>query len=80
MTHMVNVNWTLAVMEGYLNPKGSLVPGAEEEKPLDLNVFIEAKVAAHVQCDLSPFCPYLLAELCKLPSRYIYTGGRSKRL
>jgi c(7)-type cytochrome triheme protein len=39
------VNWTLAVMEGYLNPKGSLVPDAEDEKPLDLNVFIEAKVA-----------------------------------
>jgi c(7)-type cytochrome triheme protein len=37
------VNWTLAVMEGYLNPKGSLVPGAEEEKPLELNIFIEAK-------------------------------------
>ncbi len=40
-----HVNWTLAVMEGSLNPKGSLSPDAEDEDPLDLNVFIEAKVA-----------------------------------
>jgi len=38
------VNWTTAVMEGYLAPKGSLDPHAEEEKPLNLNIFIEAKV------------------------------------
>jgi c(7)-type cytochrome triheme protein len=39
-----NVNWTLAVLEGYINPKGSLDPDEEEEEPLNLNVFIEAKV------------------------------------
>ncbi len=38
------VNWTTAVVEGYINPKGSLEPDYEEEPPLDLNVFIEAKV------------------------------------
>ncbi len=39
-----NVNWTVAVMNGLLNPRGSLDPDAEEDPPLDLNVFIEAKV------------------------------------
>jgi len=39
-----NVNWTAAVLEGYIKPRGSLDPDAEEELPLELNVFIEAKV------------------------------------
>ena len=39
-----NVNWTIAVMEGYIDPIGSLDPEKEEEVPLNLNVFIEAKV------------------------------------
>lgn len=39
-----NVNWTAAVVNGYINPKGSLEPGVEEEPPLHLNIFIEAKV------------------------------------
>lgn len=39
-----NVNWTAAVVNGYINPKGSLDPSVEEEPPLHLNVFIEAKV------------------------------------
>jgi c(7)-type cytochrome triheme protein len=38
------VNWTTAVMEGFLAPKGSLDPKAKEEEPLNLNIFIEAKV------------------------------------
>lgn len=38
------VNWTTAVEQGYLAPKGSLDPDAEEEMPLKLNIFIEAKV------------------------------------
>jgi c(7)-type cytochrome triheme protein len=38
------VNWTAAVLQGYLNPRGSLDPDVEEEKPFDLNIFIEAKV------------------------------------
>ncbi|MBE7413696.1 MAG: cytochrome c3 family protein [Deltaproteobacteria bacterium] len=38
------VNWTAAVMGGYINPRGSIDPGAEEEPILDLNIFIEAKV------------------------------------
>jgi c(7)-type cytochrome triheme protein len=38
------VNWTAAVIEGYIDPKGSLDPDAEEMAPLDLNIFIEAKV------------------------------------
>jgi len=38
------VNWTTAVMGGFLAPKGSLDPDAEEEMPLNLNIFIEAKV------------------------------------
>ncbi|MBI2400882.1 MAG: hypothetical protein HYV23_07510, partial [Deltaproteobacteria bacterium] len=39
-----NVNWTAAVVNGYINPKGSLESGIEEEPPLHLNIFIEAKV------------------------------------
>lgn len=39
-----NVNWTAAVVNGYINPKGSIEPGLEEEPPLHLNIFIEAKV------------------------------------
>ncbi len=38
------INWTTAVAQGFLAPKGSLDPDAEEEKPLNLNIFIEAKV------------------------------------
>lgn len=38
------VNWTAAVVNGYINPKGSLDPEAVDEAPLHLNVFIEAKV------------------------------------
>lgn len=39
-----NVNWTAAVVNGYINPKGSLDQTVEEEPPLHLNIFIEAKV------------------------------------
>ncbi|MBE9532234.1 MAG: hypothetical protein IME98_05460 [Proteobacteria bacterium] len=42
--HGGEVNWTAAVVEGYINPRGSLDPDAEEVEPLDLNIFIEAKV------------------------------------
>lgn len=38
------VNWTAAVMGGYITPRGSIDPEAEEEPILDLNIFIEAKV------------------------------------
>lgn len=38
------VNWTTAVAQGLLAPKGSLDPDAEEDIPLNLNIFIEAKV------------------------------------
>lgn len=38
------VNWTAAVAQGVINPKGSLDPLAEEDPPLNLNIFIEAKV------------------------------------
>lgn len=38
------VNWTIAVLEGYINPMGSLDPDEEEEEPFNLNIFIEAKV------------------------------------
>jgi c(7)-type cytochrome triheme protein len=42
--HGGEVNWTAAVIQGYINPRGSLDPEAEEVPPLDLNIFIEAKV------------------------------------
>jgi c(7)-type cytochrome triheme protein len=42
--HGGEVNWTAAVLEGYISPRGSLDPDAEEMPPLDLNIFIEAKV------------------------------------
>lgn len=38
------VNWTAAVVEGVINPRGSLDPRAPEEPMLDMNIFIEAKV------------------------------------
>lgn len=38
------VNWTTAVLEGFIKPKGTLESGEVEEEPLDLNIFIEAKV------------------------------------
>jgi len=40
------VNWTAAVMGGFINPRGTLDPkdAAKERPPLNLNVFIEAKV------------------------------------
>lgn len=38
------VNWTAAVVQGFINPKSSIEPGVEEDAPLNLNIFIEAKV------------------------------------
>lgn len=38
------VDWTGAVVKGYINPKGSLDPMVVDEPPLNLNIFIEAKV------------------------------------
>lgn len=38
------VNWTAAVVGGYISPRGSLDPKVEDDPPLNLNVFIEAKV------------------------------------
>ncbi|MBM2838328.1 MAG: hypothetical protein HW415_953 [Deltaproteobacteria bacterium] len=38
------VNWTTSVRDGFLAPKGSLDPNAVEDTPLNLNIFIEAKV------------------------------------
>lgn len=37
-------NWTVAVVNGLISPRGSLDPNAEEEPMYDMNVFIEAKV------------------------------------
>lgn len=37
-------NWTTAVVEGLISPRGSLDPNAEEEAPFELNIFLEAKV------------------------------------
>ncbi len=42
--HGGEINWTAAVVEGFINPRGSLDPDAEEVEPLNLNIFIEAKV------------------------------------
>ncbi|MBI5641965.1 MAG: cytochrome c3 family protein [Deltaproteobacteria bacterium] len=39
-----NVNWTAAVVNGYISPRGSLDPAAQDDLPLNLNIFIEAKV------------------------------------
>ena len=40
-----NVNWTAAVVGGYIDPRASIDPSVEDELPLNLNIFIEAKVA-----------------------------------
>ncbi len=39
-----NVSWTAAVMNGFINPKGSLDPDEDEDPVFNLNIFIEAKV------------------------------------
>ena len=39
-----DVNWTSAVMGGFIAPRGSIELGVEEEQVLDLTIFIEAKV------------------------------------
>ena len=40
---MGRVNWTSAVVQGLIAPRGSLDPDIEDQPPLDLNIFIEAK-------------------------------------
>ena len=37
------VNWTAAVLQGLIAPRGSLDPDIEDQPPLNLNIFIEAK-------------------------------------
>jgi c(7)-type cytochrome triheme protein len=37
------VNWTAAVVQGLIAPRGSLDPNVEDMPPLSLNIFIEAK-------------------------------------
>ena len=37
------VNWTAAVVEGFINPRPSLDPDVVDDPPLELNIFIEAK-------------------------------------
>lgn len=39
-----NVNWTVAVLKGYINPRPSLDAEVVDDPPLNLNIFIEAKV------------------------------------
>jgi c(7)-type cytochrome triheme protein len=41
--HGGEINWSAAVVEGYINPRGSLDPNEPEEELLNLNIFIEAK-------------------------------------
>jgi len=38
-----NVNWTASVVQGLIRPRGSLDPTVEDDLPMDLNIFIEAK-------------------------------------
>jgi hypothetical protein len=38
------VDWTASVVRGLIAPKASLDPKVEDEPPLNLNIFIEAKV------------------------------------
>lgn len=38
------VNWTAAVVQGTIAPRASITSDIEDEPPLDLNIFIEAKV------------------------------------
>ncbi|MFQ5442313.1 MAG: cytochrome c3 family protein [Thermodesulfobacteriota bacterium] len=38
------VNWTASVVGGFINPMPSLDPLAVDEPPINLNIFIEAKV------------------------------------
>ena len=40
-----NVNWTAAVVGGYIDPRAAIDPEVDDEPPLNLNIFIEAKVA-----------------------------------
>lgn len=38
-----DVDWTAAVIKGYINPRDSIDGGVEPEPPLNLNIFFEAK-------------------------------------
>ena len=40
-----NVNWTAAVVGGYIDPRAAIDPEVQDDPPLNLNIFIEAKVA-----------------------------------
>ncbi len=37
------VNWTAAVIQGLIDPRGSLDPKVKDQPPFNLNIFIEAK-------------------------------------
>jgi len=39
-----NVNWTAAVVGGYINPRATIEDTDKEDRVFDMNVFIEAKV------------------------------------
>ena len=39
-----SVNWTAAVIQGLIAPRAAIDPKIEDQPPLDLNIFIEAKV------------------------------------
>ena len=39
-----HVNWTAAVTQGLIAPRAAIDPKIEDQPPLDLNIFIEAKV------------------------------------
>ncbi|MEE8574857.1 MAG: c(7)-type cytochrome triheme domain-containing protein [Thermodesulfobacteriota bacterium] len=41
--HGGEVNWTAAVLEGYIDPKASIEGDEPDQEPLSLNIFIEAK-------------------------------------
>ncbi|MFQ5735529.1 MAG: c(7)-type cytochrome triheme domain-containing protein [Thermodesulfobacteriota bacterium] len=72
------VNWTVAVVDGYINPRNTIEPGAPDESdiPLDLNIFIEAKtpLMANVLFPHSIHTYWLSCNICH-PKIFIPEAG-----
>ncbi|MBI3398552.1 MAG: hypothetical protein HY026_04885 [Deltaproteobacteria bacterium] len=74
-----NVNWTTAVIDGLIAPKGYLDEEEEDAEPLQLNIFIEAKVPlmANVIFPHSIHTYWLSCKNCH-PNIFIPEAGANK--
>ncbi|MBI5049037.1 MAG: hypothetical protein HZB54_08850 [Deltaproteobacteria bacterium] len=74
-----NVNWTTAVIDGLIAPRGYLDEEEEDAEPLQLNIFIEAKVPlmANVIFPHSIHTYWLSCKNCH-PNIFIPEAGANK--